>query len=303
MRSPDAAPADTQNLAIAAIVVTVLLLSLGDALIKTLSADLILWQIFVLRSCLALPVLMLVLRLRFPSIAMRPQAPGWALARSVMLVVMWIVYYAALPHLPLSIAAAAYYTLPLFITLFSALLAKERVSALGWSAVALGFCGVVLILKPAASDFTLFALLPLVSAMLYALAMILTRTRCRGEHPLVLAGALNATFIAAGLGATGTLLLLPAEGAASSFLTGAWAPLGRNETIAIGLLAIGILVASTFTAYAYQRGRSSVIATFDFTYVGFAVVWGVLFFAELPDLASVGGMIMIVVAGIIAVTR
>ena len=49
MSTTDAARSDTQNLAIAAIVVTVLVLSLGDALIKTLSAELILWQIFVLR--------------------------------------------------------------------------------------------------------------------------------------------------------------------------------------------------------------------------------------------------------------
>ncbi|MCP5082718.1 MAG: DMT family transporter [Alphaproteobacteria bacterium] len=303
MHATDADRGDTQNLAIAAIVVTVLVLSLGDALIKTLSAELILWQIFVLRSCLALPVLLLVLRFRFPQVALMPKVPGWTLARSLMLVLMWIIYYAALPHMPLSIAAAAYYTLPLFITLFSALLAGERVSPSGWGAVALGFCGVVLILKPAASAFNLYALLPLGAAMLYALAMIVTRTKCRDEHPLVLAGALNASFIVAGVAATGSLSLLAVDSSLPPFLAGAWGALGRSEMMAIGLLAIGILVASIGTAFAYQNGRSSIIATFDFAYVGFAVVWGFAFFAEVPDLISVGGMAMIVAAGIISVTR
>ncbi len=303
MSSAEANRGDTQNLAIAAILVTVLVLSVGDAVIKTLSAELILWQIFVLRSCLALPVLLLLLRLKFPGISLMPKVPGWTLVRSLMLVLMWIIYYAALPHMPLSIAAAAYYTLPLFITLFSAVMAGERVSPLGWGAVALGFCGVVLILKPAASAFNLYALLPLGSAMLYALAMILTRTKCRDEHPLVLASALNAAFIVAGVVATGALSLFAVDTGLSPFLSGAWGTLGANELMAIGLLAIGILVASTGTAFAYQKGRSSVIATFDFAYVGFAVIWGFLFFSEVPDLITMGGMAMIVIAGIISVTR
>ncbi|NNF76533.1 MAG: hypothetical protein HKN05_00760, partial [Rhizobiales bacterium] len=76
MNTTDASRGDTQNLAVAAIVITVFVLALGDALIKTLSAELILWQIFVLRSCLALPVLLLMLRFGFPKIALMPKVPG-----------------------------------------------------------------------------------------------------------------------------------------------------------------------------------------------------------------------------------
>ena len=219
-----------------------------------------------------------------------------------MLGLMWVAYYASLPHLQLTIAAAAYYTLPIFITLFSALLVGEKVTAMGWLAVGLGFCGVLLILKPTAGDFNLYALLPLLSAMLYALAMILTRTKCRNEHPLILAGALNVTFIVVGLIATG-LISAAREPDPPSFLSAAWAPLAQNEIAAIVLLAIAILVASVGTSIAYQIGRSSVVATFDFAYVGFAVVCGFLFFNEVPSTTSIGGMVMIVVAGMLAVRQ
>ena len=123
--------------------------------------------------------------LRIPDV-LWPAAMLWTAGRSLLLVAMWVSYYVALPHLSLSIAAAAYYTLPIFITLFAALFIGEKINYYGWTAVALGFIGGLLILQPASKDFSWYALLPILSAILYALAMILTRTRCRAVHPLML---------------------------------------------------------------------------------------------------------------------
>ena len=102
---------DNTPLAIAVILLTVLALSLGDALIKQTSTSFVLWQIFVLRSIIAVPFLFLVIRLRYASVPLMPRAMGWTSLRSLMLTFMWVAYYASLPHLELSIAAAAYYTL------------------------------------------------------------------------------------------------------------------------------------------------------------------------------------------------
>lgn len=301
------AKGDNIPLAIAVILVTVLALSLGDALIKQTSARFVLWQIFVLRSMIAIPVLFLILRFRFPSTPLMPSALGWTSLRSLMLTLMWIAYYASLPHLELSIAAAAYYTLPIFITLFSALFVGERVGALGWLAVCLGFLGVLLILKPVAGDFNVYGLLPLISAILFALAMILTRTKCRDENPLILSLTLNISFIVVGL--VVSLLVLPLIGTdpdaspSGSFLNAPWTPMGSNEWAAMTLLALAILVGSVGAAIAYQAGPSSIVATFDFAYVGFACVWGLLFFGEVPDTIALLGMLMIVGAGVLTVRR
>ena len=177
---------DNLKLAIFAIVFTVFALSLGDALIKRISADFPLWQIFVVRSLIAIPVLIVVIKARYQSVSLKPLNIGWTVLRSLMLTFMWVAYYTALPHVALSVAAAVYYTLPLFITLFAALFIGEMVGVQGWIAVFLGFCGVLLILKPQAEDFNAYALLPLISAILYAFAMIITRTKCKNESPLVL---------------------------------------------------------------------------------------------------------------------
>jgi len=111
------------------------------------------------------------------------------------------------------------------------------------------------------------------------------------------------SFVLIGLVATATLSLFPSGAGGSTFLSGNWTPIGNEEMIAVGLLAVAVLVASVGTSIAYQIGRSSVVATFDFSYVGFAVVWGFLFFSEVPDLLSFCGMTMIVIAGLISVSR
>jgi drug/metabolite transporter (DMT)-like permease len=141
---------DNLEVAISAIVFTVFALSLGDALIKQISADFPLWQIFVIRSLIAIPVLLAILKTRYPSVSLIPTQLGWTALRSVMLTIMWVAYYTALPHVALSVAAADFYTLPLFITLFAALFIGEKVGVQSWIAVFLGFCGVLLILKPQA---------------------------------------------------------------------------------------------------------------------------------------------------------
>jgi len=290
---------DNIPLAVAVIVITVLALSLGDALIKLSSSRFVIWQIFVLRSALAIPCLLLIMFSLSKRSTLAPTAIGWIVLRSLLLVTMWISYYLSLPHLPLSVAAAAYYTLPIFITLFSAALVGERIGRAGWLAVAMGFTGVVLVLRPDTSALSLHAALPLFAAMLYALAMILTRTKCREEHPLSLALSLNVTFLVVGVVATLFITTVPTE-SRQGFLLSPWAAMGTKEWLAIVLLATVIVIASVGTAIAYQNAPSSVIGVFDFAYVGFAVLWGMVFFAEIPNLVAIVGMVLIVLAGVVS---
>ena len=302
MAAPSPPQGDRITLAIATILFTVLALSFGDAVIKEISTGFVLWQIFVLRSALAIPFLVTAIKLRNRTTGLRPRHTGWTVLRSLLLVTMWIAYYAALPHLDLSVAAAAYYTIPMFIALFSALLIHERVGKLGWLAVGLGFAGVLLILRPSAEDFNAWALLPLVSAVFYALAMILTRTRCRDENPAVLSLVLNVAFVVVGAGASG-MILLTGTTDETSFLLRPWTSMEGREWMAMTVLSAAVIIGSVGAALAYQVGPPTIVATFDFAYVAFAAIWGFVFFTEVPDAITVAGMVMIVAAGLLVMRR
>jgi drug/metabolite transporter (DMT)-like permease len=294
---------DNLKLAIAAILAACFSLSLGDALIKQQSVAFVIWQIFVMRSVIAIPFLIYFVRISSCAVPIKPMLPGWTLLRSMILVLMWIFYFAALPHIELAIAAAAYYTLPIFITLFAAIFLGEKITAKGWLAILLGFTGTLFILQPQADDFNPYALLPLVSALCYAGAMIITRSKCQREKPTVLSLWLNISFV--GVGALALLLLkLWNPGAElialNPFLLGAWTPMWLDEWRVMAILAIAIVIGSVGAAIAYQNGPSSIIATFDFAYVGFAAIWGFVLFAEVPGPQVSSGIILIVIAGAIA---
>jgi drug/metabolite transporter (DMT)-like permease len=286
------------------ILASVLAMAFADAVVKLVSADFTVWQVFVARSLVAIPIMVALLRAQGASV--KPRAPLWAVVRSALLVFTWLAFYAALPILSLSVAAVAVYTNPIMIALLSAALIGERVTARQWIGVLLGFLGVIAILKPGTDGFSWFVTLPLMAAALYALAMVLTRSRCRHESPLTLAVALHSSFLVAGLIATAALAVIGVSAnakAAFPFLLGDWMPM---EVRGWGLMALlGALSAAYFAgvARAYQIAAPSIIATFDYGYLVSAALWGFVFFSETPDALTVGHMILITAAGLLVAAR
>ena len=287
---------------IVAILSGVFLASLSDAFIKSASTEFQLWQIFVLRSLITIPFLILIIKIWSPGTPLLPCKMGWTALRSLLLVLMWIALYAALPKVDLAVAGAVYYTLPLFITIFAALFVGEMVGISGWTAVAIGFAGVLLILKPQAEDFNIYALLPLISAICYALAMILTRTKIQSEEALVLSLGLNIAFVVIGNVATLCLVFVGISAGqvkANPYFFGEWASMDLSAWLTMAILAALITVGSLFATLAYQKGPSSIVSSFDFFYLAFIVFWGMIFFAEIPDAVSILGISLIACAGVL----
>jgi drug/metabolite transporter (DMT)-like permease len=293
--------ADRTFLAAALIVGAVVLLSGADAVVKRLATDYSVWQIYTARSVFSVAILFGLLAMggvRQLSGVKRP----WVVCRSLLFVAMWIAYYAALPSIELSVAATGIYTAPLFMALFSSLLAGDPVGRDRWIGVAGGFLGVLVILRPAAEDFSLLTLLPVLAAVFYALAAIVTRTRCADENPLVLALALHLGLLIAGLiGSMAIILIEPIP--TDRFLLGAWSPMEARDWLIMAALGIVMVVVAVGVAKAYQSGPSAVVGTFDYAYLVFATLWGALFFAETPDLFTAAGILLIVGSGILVLTR
>ena len=86
--------------------------------------------------------------------------------------------------------------------------------------------------------------------------------------------------------------------ALNPFLLEGWRPPGGRDWLTMGVLAAVTITGSIFAAVAYQNAPSPVVATFDYSYLAFSALWGLLIFAETPDAPAVLGMIMIVAAGL-----
>ncbi len=287
-------------MAISAIVLCCVSLASGDALIKWFSISFSLWQLFVVRSCLVILALALVTGLFMPRVSVIPKSFHWVILRSLLLAGMWVSFYAALPHIQLSLAAAVVYTTPLLITLLSAMLGGDRVTGRVWLAITAGFLGVLLIVRPGVDEFNGYELLPLLAAIFYALAMVFTRMHMRDENAAVLALWLNIVFAVLGAVVSISIIWL-FEAPGKDFFSGPWHSIGPQEILIMAALAAFFLMGNLLAAYAYQNAPAPLVATFDYSYLVFSTTLGMLVFGERPDLFAFLGMTLIALAGISAI--
>lgn len=274
------------------IVATVFAMALTDATIKLSSSEMTLWQIWILRSAIVVPILLVATKGR-----VCPPGTGWIIARGVALVVQYLCYYAVLPLIDMALAGAAAYIAPFFIVGLSALVLGNRITLRHWLAIATGFAGLLLIVRPFAAAFTPLVFLPIAAALFYAIAAILTRVKCAETPALILALWLNITCLAFGLaiGAVRGLIVTPEW---AGFIFGPWHSMAGGDWGMILVLSVLIIGIAIGLARAYQSPRPEVIATFDYSYMIFVVFWGYVFFGEVPDLWTLAGMALISAGGL-----
>lgn len=264
------------------------LYTLGYALAKLLSATLDPVQITFLRSAIVLAGAALWLpRLADPAGAVRrllspPRAKDQRLA-AVALIVSTTVAVVGYALVPVTEASALGFTAPVILVLLGAVVLREKVSARRWTAVVLGFGGMLLVVRPGGELFTWAAAVPVTSALIYALYQVLTR-RIRdvaNEWDVTVQGGL-----------VGVLMLGPAM----PFL---WrAP--DAAALALVLLYTAVqTVALLCLAGAVRRAEVSGLAPWHYSRIVFALGLDALLFARFPDGWALSGCALIVAAGLV----
>lgn len=292
---------------VALIIAAALSISIQDVVFKLFSSELTLWQIFALRGVLVIPILFAVLWARgtHQGVA-RAALVKWPLLRSVSIATSFLAFYAAIPFLSLSTVGAANYIAPIFVTLLSAYAISEPVGRLGWLGVCLGFAGVVVLLQPGTDAFSPWALLPIFGAASYALAHITTRAKCQSVPISVLSLSQNIVMLLAGTVFSVLMLWLQPQGAVADaypYIFGTWSNVGLTDWLVLTLLAGFAIANGMMLAGAYQAAPPAVVSTFEYSYLVFVAAWDILFFGIAPTVASVSGMVLIVVAGLLVLRR
>lgn len=277
---------------ILAITAAVFLLSLADGLVKAFSGIFGLGQMLALRSGIA-AVFLITAGLWLRGRTYRFGLPGrWVVARSLCLTAMWLCYYAALPAMPFATAAACFYTSPIWMSLLYAIILRRPVGPAGWCAVALGFAGVLAMLRPGLVTLTPWMALPLCAAFLYALAALMTQTRCRSEDPLSVAVTLNVALSASGF-ALLTAVGLTGSAQEESFMFSVWPPLNVGELLVLAGSGLMMALVTALVVCAYQLAPAPTVGLFDNGYLIFAALWGFLLFTRPPGMADIVGMALI----------
>jgi drug/metabolite transporter (DMT)-like permease len=207
--------------------------------------------------------------------------------RSLLFVTEIAVFISAMRVLPLADAHAILAVAPLIVTALSVPMLGEQVGARRWTAVAVAFVGVLIILQPGVGVFEPYALLPLLAAAMWALYLVLTRIVGRSDPPL------TSLFYAAFLGAIGLTLLVP-------FVWRAPDPGGWLLLMLVAVLgACGHYLLIT----ALQLTPAATLQPLSYMMIVWATITGFLVFGDVPDWPTVLGAAIIVASGLYVVAR
>lgn len=211
------------------------------------------------------------------------------LIRCVFEVAGRLFYTLAIALTPLSSASAILQATPLVVVMGAALIFGERVGWRRWTAIAVGFAGVLIILRPGLDGFTPLSLLAVLGMLGFAGRDLATRAA-----PPVLSNLQLGVYGFAMMVPTGAVLLAVSGGAA------------LPSAIAAGQLAaatvIGVLAYYALTS-AMRMGEVSVVTPFRYTRLVFALILGAAVFGERPDAATLLGSAVIVASGVYTLLR
>lgn len=290
---------------ILALVIGIAVFSLQDVILKRLSAEYPLYQAMVIRSLTAAPLLLVIVRWTDGRLTTITTANwGWMLARGFLNFAAYTAYYLGLAGLPMADTVALFFTAPLFITIAAALIFREHIGPLNLVALAAGFLGMVMIFNPSASIFEPAALLPVLGALGYALTQLATRALGRTETAAAMTFWGNLTFLASALALAAIFGSGAHDGATHpslAFLTRGWQAMPPGDLLlfmACGLIAS---VGLSLLTYAYRVAPSSSVAPFEYSFIIWGVLWGWLFWAQLPTLLAWAGIALLVLAGLLVV--
>lgn len=258
-----------------------------DVIVKFLGATYGPHQILFFSVLFGFPLVSFLLVSDSSEANMRPHHPWWAALRTVSIIVSSMCVFYAFSVLPLAQTYSILFTVPLMITLLAIPILGERVGIHRGGAVLLGLLGVIIVVRPGASELTFGHLTAFIGAFAAALNSIVVRRIGRDERDVV-------------------LLLFPLLG--SFVVMGALMPFDYRPMPITDLAAIAILSLLGFVALncmigAYKSGEAAIVAPMQYSQIIWATLYGALFFDEQPEQWTLVGAGVVIASGIYIVFR
>jgi drug/metabolite transporter (DMT)-like permease len=218
---------------------------------------------------------------------LKTMRPGGHALRSVFNIGTMLTFYYALAILPLADTMAITYAGPLFMTLLSVLLLKEKVGPRRWAAVIIGFVGVLVILQPSGTGFNWAAVLALSSAFLYALTLITSRqlSATESSHTILFYYSVGVLIV---------------TGATMPWL---WVTPGWNDLWVFLLVGVSGSVGQFCLNQAFRYSEVSLLAPIDYTGLVWAILFGWALWSQLPSITVITGSLIVVGSTLYIVNR
>lgn len=280
-------PTQSKPLALMLLLATTLLFASGDTIAKLAVGSLPPAQILFVRCVIVAALTVPYVWFRLGTAAFRTDHPKTQIFRGVAILISSYLFVSGLSWLPLADASAINFVWPLLITVFSVLLLKEQVGIRRWAATLVGFCGMMLIIRPGTGAFQVAALFPLGAALSWSLAAVVTRSVSAHDRAETTIVWTSLVMLA------GSSLLIP-------FF---WRTPTAQEWLYMGVIGLISILGHSMLVYAYERATASFLAPFSYVQLVWATALGYLVFGSLPDRWIAAGAALIVASGIYTAHR
>jgi drug/metabolite transporter (DMT)-like permease len=263
--------------------------TVNDVITKTMVAEMNQGQVMLVRGLFA-TVLIAALAWHQGALKLPRQAAHPMVALRIFCELFGTVtFLVALARMPLANVSAVLQALPLAVTMGAALFLGEPVGWRRWLAIAVGFTGVLVIVRPGFEGFTVYSLVALGSVAFCAVRDLATR-RIPSEVPTLLVSTVTAGAVTI----AGMVLIVP---------MGGWTPMSASQTGMLAGAAVLLLVGYQFIIMAMRLGEISFVAPFRYTALLWAILLGYLVFDDLPDLPMIIGAAIVICSGLYTLYR
>ena len=268
---------------IVAMLLCCLFFLINDTIVKAVAADLPIGEVLFIRSLIATVVVFVVVWRMGLLPSVRTQTSRFVITRSICEGFATVVYLSGLVHLPIANASAISQGAPLAITAAGALVLGEIVGWRRWMSVVVGFCGILIIVRPGPEGFNSWALLPLLSVAFITVRELSTRFIAPETNSAVVALVTQVVVtIACGL--------LSA--------TEAWQAMTAMQFGLIVIAGLSCIFGVQFSIDAMRHGDISLVAQFRYSTIPLAIVLGWIIWGDVPDLLTLLGIAIVVGSGI-----
>ena len=282
------------------LVIGISILGVSDSLLLTVSESASVGQFHLIRSIFILCGILFVSRVW--GLPLIPRQWTLMIVRTFFMVSAILLYFTAMPLMPIAEAGAGLFTSPIFVLLFSAIFLKEPIRPRQVLMVGVGMLGVVLILLPNLGKFTIFHLFPLGAGAMYAIASMLTFRHLSNESPL----AILVCFMI-GIGVIGGIMttifsvfpVAPELNSEARFLFRPWTHVSKDYFLWVGMIAVLSLVALVCITRAYQTTKTSQVAIYEYAYLASVGISSYLIWDVLPSSLGIVGILLIIVTGLL----
>jgi S-adenosylmethionine uptake transporter len=286
------------------LVSAVVFLTASDSIIKWLSPTYALHEIMLFRSLFAMLLVFVIIQLEGGLKTLKTRRPLLHFFRGSLLVLANMFFFLGLATLPFAETVALFYVAPLFICILSQPILGERVGALRWLVILIGFGGVLIMLRPGVEVFKITSLLPILAALSYALMQMMTRKLGMQEKAGTLTFYIQFAFILI----SSVIGLSIGDGRYNNFdnptfdfLLRAWTLPGPADFALLAICGLIVAIGAYLISQAYRLGQASAVAPFEYTSLPFAVILGYYLWSDLFDWISIVGSGFIIFSGFLIV--